>query len=105
MPKAWLARFGRTVATQVVDAVTSRLEDGGGSHVTLGGRRLGGATPDAGALREAEARERSEGLSDWFGGERGRDDTSKSMTGREFLLGSSFHLGSENEAGGPSFAA
>ena len=60
LPQAWLARFGRTVADQVVDAISDRLEgsSGGGSHVTLGGRRLaldgaGGAGPEAAARRGA----------------------------------------------------
>ena len=42
IPQAWLARFGRTVADHVVDAVAERLEGsaGGGSQVTLGGQRI-----------------------------------------------------------------
>ena len=41
MPQAWLARFGRTAATHVTDAVGERLRDGSGaSHVTVGGYRL-----------------------------------------------------------------
>ena len=38
----WLARFGRTVAGQVTEVIGARLTDttGGGSHVTIGGRRL-----------------------------------------------------------------
>ena len=41
MPAAWLARFGRTAATHVTDAVGDRLRDGSGaSHVTVGGYRL-----------------------------------------------------------------
>ena len=62
LPQAWLARFGRTVAGQVVDAISGRLEGsaGSGSHVTLGGRRLildgrgdgaGGAGPEVTARR------------------------------------------------------
>ena len=41
MPMAWLARFGRTVGSQAVDAVTTRLE-AGGRVATSGGstRRL-----------------------------------------------------------------
>ena len=42
--KAWLSRFGRTVAGQLVDAVTERLDGGspenGGLQVTLGGQRI-----------------------------------------------------------------
>ena len=54
IPTAWLARFGRTVATHVTDAVTDRLRDrpGQASHLTVGGYRLpvgphtaGGAEP------------------------------------------------------------
>ena len=39
IPQAWLARFGRTVAGHVTDAVAERLAGpaGGGSRVTLGG--------------------------------------------------------------------
>ena len=61
IPQAWLARFGRTVAGHVVDAISGRLEgsSGGGSHVTLGGRRLaldGRGGGDGGAGREVAAR-------------------------------------------------
>ena len=104
MPKAWLARFGRTVASQVVDAVSARLEGGGGSHVTVGGQRLG--LSGAHAPGQEAALEALMGLDDamrdpWDGGE----PTARSMTGRELLLGSSFHLASQGEAGGPSFSA
>ena len=42
IPQAWLARFGRTVATHVTDAVGERLRGAAGqdSHVTVGGYRL-----------------------------------------------------------------
>ncbi len=52
LPRAWLARFGRTVGTHVTDAVGDRLRatPGPGSHVTIGGYRLplGNAGRDAG---------------------------------------------------------
>ena len=96
MPKAWLARFGRTVAEQVLDAVEDRLRaspragvearlagealpswDGGGSRP--GGRdRLGSGEEarDAAALAKAEGAEAQAGLAaltDWLPGDR-RDD-------------------------------
>ena len=44
MPKAWLARFGRTASVQTVDAIRDRLhgEDrrAEGNHFTVGGRRV-----------------------------------------------------------------
>ena len=55
MPEAWLARFGRTAATHVTDAVGERLRASPGqeSQVTVGGYRLplekrasGGAEPE-----------------------------------------------------------
>ena len=54
IPQAWLARFGRTVADHVVDAVTERLtgSSGGGSQVTLGGQPI----PLDGVLNGASAR-------------------------------------------------
>ncbi len=65
LQRAWLARFGRTVATHVTDAVGDRLRGTPGqeSHLTVGGYRLPlgqrGATdgkPEAGsATPEAEA--------------------------------------------------
>ena len=43
--KAWLARFGRTTASQVMDAVSDRLtgRSGQGTHLTLGGQRVSAA--------------------------------------------------------------
>ena len=42
LQQAWLARFGRTAATHVTDAVSDRLRGmpGQGSHLTVGGYRL-----------------------------------------------------------------
>ena len=79
IPKAWLARFGRTVADHVVDAIGERLEgsSGGGSQVTLGGQAIpldgsaGGAAPGAAAAagdEEAAARDTLTALADRIGG-------------------------------------
>ena len=40
--KAWLARFGRMTASQVMDAVSNRLtgRSGRGAHLTVGGQRV-----------------------------------------------------------------
>ena len=48
LPKEWLARLGRTVAGQVVDAVGTRLESKPGTHVRVGGVSLeSSAAPEA----------------------------------------------------------
>ena len=127
--RMWLARFGRTVGSQVVDAVAERL--GGpleGAQVTLGGQRVDLARmDDEAAFAEAVA-----GLARTLGAETGGatnpDDglsgsgawparglgtrahpgtgaSSQSMSGREVLLGSAFHLSSGGDGGGPGFAA
>ena len=40
LQQAWLAHFGRTVAGQVVNAVSTRLEGAGGAHVMVDGTQL-----------------------------------------------------------------
>ena len=119
MPAAWLARFGRTVAGQALDAVTERLDGGGGaSHVTVGGQQLSldsaeGRVVAAGEI-DAVAAALGAGPADrwprdpWTrGGEAGAGAglSSRAMTGRELLLGSAFHLRSVGEAGGPVLTA
>ena len=123
LQKMWLSRFGRTVAGQVVDAVTGRLSGPtGGSQVTLGGQRidlsaLSAGTGDAGrtlsgtpgAARDDDPLAGPGPLEaaqagSWDDPETG--GTARGMTGRELLLGSSFHLAAGGgEAGGPGFAA
>ena len=97
MPAAWLARFGRTVAEQVLEAVEERVRSApqAGVQVTVAGQRLGGEAPDAERLVEAEAMARLESLSAWLGGEteaRELRDGSRTVTPRELLTGSSFSL-------------
>ena len=56
LPQAWLGRFGRTVASDAVAAVTARLETprAAGSHLTVAGQRLDLARAgDARALTDA----------------------------------------------------
>ena len=43
LPQAWLARFGRTVAAQVLEAVGERLGGAAQGQATLGGHRLSAA--------------------------------------------------------------
>ena len=106
MPQAWLARFGRTVAQQVLDAVEERIRSApeAGVRMTVAGQAIGAAqAPDADAIEEAEAR--LESLSAWLAGEteaRERRTGSRSVAPRELLTGSSFALttGAEGIGGG-----
>ena len=121
VPKAWLARFGRTVAGHVVDAIGERFEGshGGGSHLTLGGERVSlgaGTVPPGGELPgghdEAAAREGLSALADriagdaWTAREAGgsNEDGTRTMTERELLLGSSFRLSLGGDAEGAGAA-
>ena len=123
LQKMWLSRFGRTVAGQVVDAVAGRLSGpAGGSRVTLGGQSvdLSALSADsadarrtlAGALGAAKDEDPLAGpgpleaarAGSWDDPETG--GTVRGLTGRELLLGSSFHLAAGGgEAGGPGYAA
>ena len=115
MPRAWLARFGRTVAEQVLDAVDERMRAAPrpGVQVTVAGQRLGGGSPGVEALEAAEEKARLEELSDWLRGEACRDasgaggdcpagasGTSRALTGRDLLMGSSFALTGGSPEGG-----
>ena len=121
--KMWLSRFGRTVAGQLVDAVAGRLSGPSpGSQVTLGGQSidlsaLSAGTGDArrtlaGALGAAEDDDPLAGPGAWEAARAGSWEdpetggTVRGMTGRELLLGSSFHLAAGGgEAGEPGYAA
>ena len=111
LQQAWLARFGRMVASDAVASVTARLETprDAGSHVTFAGQRMnfgeaeggGGAAlatvltglaqtfgaPSAPAADEDDPFARL-GLTDPWSDP--ASSTARSMTGRELLLGTSF---------------
>ena len=129
LQKMWLSRFGRTVAGHVVDAVAGRLSGPSpGTQVTLGGQRIGlsgttGGDADAAAAAldtlagARQAREAGDAWAgsgawpdarggSWRGAAEGGGPAARSMTGRELLLGSAFHLASDGDAGGgPAWAA
>ena len=121
----WLARFGRTVGSQVTDAVSERLSGGlaPGAHATLAGQSVDlTKTDDGQALTDVLT-----GFAQAFGapGAPANDDgpfarhgpgngwndphavsaPARSLTGRELLLGSSFHVAGTGEGSGPGLAA
>ena len=109
IPKAWIARFGRTVADQVLEAVESRMEAtrqaGGETQVTLAGERIGGGTVDEESRREAEALREAERLTRWLGDEtEPEEERDRAVAQRDLLIGSSFSMTAANdEAGSVSF--
>ena len=100
MPAAWLTRFGRTVASQAVDAISGRTEGTGGSHVSVGGMELN----TAGELVEPEEGGSLAHIANDFESLGWNPtDEAQSMTARELLLGSSFQLSAGGENGAPAW--
>ena len=106
LPSMWLARFGRTIADHVTDTVVGRLAAPSlGSHLTLGGQRvelshLSGVENGilvSGLDGGAETQSGPEALSRWLRDDDGEGRHSRAMTGREVLLGSSFHFAGGGE--------
>ena len=114
MPKAWIARFGRTVAEQAMEAVEARFGAARtpGLSGSIGGQQLSGLS-GAGAedaeAAETDTREGLETLADWLSGKSGEEADaeafeSRTLTGREVLAGSTFALtGGTAETGLASF--
>ena len=105
IPQAWIARFGRTVAEQVIEAVEGRMRaaPAPGAEVALAGERIGGQPEpgigaDGDASREEEARRDALRLADWRKGETDPEEAarrSRAVTPRDLLTGSSFALTAE----------
>ena len=97
LQQAWVGRFGRAVGSQLVEALGERLDGGATSHVQVGGVSLHGATP----LGAGEGLAPSPWLAAQLDAEgHGRQAEERTLTGRDLLLGSSFHLVSQHETGG-----
>lgn len=103
LPKAWLARFGRTVASHLVDALEARLDASPDSYVRLGGHRLGGAAEaNAGKLAARLAPDLTRGPEQalWDESEPAQA-IGQDMTVRQLLLGSAFHLAANESEPAP----
>ena len=98
LPAAWLARFGRTAAGQVMAAVGERLRDGGQTQATVAGQRL-----DAAAVAEAQAAyERAWAQRLQEGRLQARPRT---LAVRDLVAGSSFSVTAAADAGAAQAAA
>ena len=114
IPQAWIARFGRTVAEQVIEAVEGRMRaaPAPGAEVALAGERIGAQSPDRGpdraepgsdaereARQEEEARRDTQRLAGWLKGETDPEEArrrgSRAVTPRDLLTGSAFALTAE----------
>ena len=99
MPQAWMVRFGRTVGSQVVDALGQRLAGGQASHVTVAGIPLTGG---AAQVPDDEVDDVF-GLPEWAKRAR-REEEARTITADDLRLRSAFHLSSgSGEPGEPAF--
>ncbi len=98
VPAAWLARFGRTVAEQAIEAVEARFDAWreAGFAGRLAGQALGGGATGEALAHEEEEDDAGQSLgsvTDWLKGE--TDEVGPggyTVTGRDLLTGSSFLL-------------
>ncbi len=109
IPRAWTARFGRTVAEKAIEAVEERFgaPRGAGFSGTLAGQVLGGIAPGDELTSEANAQEGLGTLSRWIDGAAGKHDTpgldERPIRAREVLSSSAFSL--TQGTAGTGFAA
>ncbi len=91
MPRAWIGRFGRTVADQVLDAVDDRMQakPAPGVEAHVAGRRIGSGPALAAGLQ-----------GDPTSGEADASGLGQPMSGRELLPGTSFFLTAETHGEG-----
>ena len=109
IPQAWMARFGRTVADQVLEAVDARLRAARapGVEATVAGQALsfGSSSGDAAAQAEREEEARTEALGAWLRGEESEEDRAalsgtRTLSERELFTGTSFALTGGSADGG-----
>ena len=101
LQQAWIARFGRTVASDVVDGITDRLANrGNGSQVQIAGITL---NHNGSTWTEAPAEETE--LDDALEGERTLK-TDREISAHDLVLNSSFRLQARSDMpGGPAWGA
>ena len=99
MALAWTTRFGRTVASQVVDAASARMDVSGDPYLTVGNMQLGGM----GSIGKSNTSSLP-----WIASERNalhRGDPN-ALHSQQVLSGSGFYVSSEGtRTGFPGFAA
>ena len=102
LPQAWLARFGRTVADQAIDAVDVRLraERRPGVEATLAGQGIAGAPegdePQQSMAEDTASRRHLEARSNWRRGDtresRAGLSGSQAISERDLLVGTAFSM-------------
>ncbi len=99
MTLAWTTRFGRTIASQVVEAASARMDVSGDSYLTVGNMQLGGMGSKGTSFQSSLP---------WIASERNtmhRGDP-YALHSQQLLSGSGFYVSSDGtKTGMPGFAA
>ena len=105
MPSAWLSRFGRTVGSQAVDAISSRMgKTAEENQVVIGGMEMSMEEETEGAnLQNIHQQFESSKWNSDTQMERGLNN--QEMTLEELVLGTSFNLGMKNKDTGNTWSA
>ena len=104
LPQEWLARFGRTVAAQAVDAVGTRLASKQRTHARVGGVSVeSSASPDSLETSGHQWADRVAPLGRPRGHPWDGPEDARGISRHALMSASSFHLASEGD--GPVWAA
>ena len=101
MPKAWLSRFGRTVGSQAVDAISSRMGASKENRVVVSGVEMLMEEETEGASQWDDLYKQFKSLDD----QTDSNSNNQTMTLEELMYGTSFNLSGENEGTGRTWSA
>ena len=101
MPSAWLSRFGRTVGSQAVDAISSKMGAPKENRVVIGGVEMSMTEDTKGASQWDDLHKQFKSLDD----QADSNSNNQTMTLEELAHGTSFNLSSEDESTGRTWSA
>ena len=101
MPSAWLPRFGRTVGSQAVDAISSKMGAPTENRVEIGGVEMSLQEETKGVSQWDDLHKQFKSLDD----QTDSNSNNQTMTLEELIHGTSFNLSGENESTGRTWSA
>ena len=102
MPSAWLSRFGRTVGSQAVDAISKRMgKSSQGNRVMIGGMEMSMAEGESNVAGLQNIHQQFESSRNW---DEKSDVSERTVELEELILGTSFNLSGKNEERGQTWS-
>ena len=102
MPKAWLSRFGRTVGSQAVDAISSKMGASKENRVVIGGVEMSFQEETTGANLQNIHQQFESSRGNW---DEQKDEKNQTMTLEELMYETSFSLSGKDESTGRTWSA